>query len=385
MKQPLTINKHDARQAAARGLAEGEARVRASKAFVGLDGFVDEIVHVVDIRQGADKYTRLPTMTMFAERIAEAAGKSTNIEMVNQQVKLGGNGPILANTLASLGMDVTYVGALGKPNIHAVFEPLTKRANVASIADPGHTQALEFEDGKLMLVKSVSLNDVTWENIEKHFGREPFRQAFAESDLVAFVNWTMIPQMTRLWRQCIAEFGPALTGPKRMMFFDLADPEKRPKKDLVEALGLMREFGKWFHVTLGLNEKEAVEVAEALGIRGRSESQAELVEMTRELYAKLGLSYLVVHPVPYAFVVHESGVDAAYGPEITKALITTGAGDHFNGGFCLGKLLNLPPGQCISLAVAASGFYVKNGATPSLLDLISFLEEYPVADAEEAA
>jgi hypothetical protein len=31
-------------------------------AFVGLDGFVDEILHVVDKRESADKYLRLPSM-----------------------------------------------------------------------------------------------------------------------------------------------------------------------------------------------------------------------------------------------------------------------------------------------------------------------------------
>jgi len=57
------------------------------QAFVGLDGFVDEIFHVVDKRQDANTYKRLPTIAQFARRMAEAAGKSTNIELVSQRVK----------------------------------------------------------------------------------------------------------------------------------------------------------------------------------------------------------------------------------------------------------------------------------------------------------
>ena len=41
-------------------------------AFVGFDGFVDEILHVVDKRESADKYLRLPTITKYAERLAGA-------------------------------------------------------------------------------------------------------------------------------------------------------------------------------------------------------------------------------------------------------------------------------------------------------------------------
>jgi len=79
-------------QTAARLLA-GIERASRMRAFVGLDGFVDEIIHVVDKRDNAEKFHRLPTITKLAERLAAAAGKSTNIELVNQRTKLGGNGP----------------------------------------------------------------------------------------------------------------------------------------------------------------------------------------------------------------------------------------------------------------------------------------------------
>src|SRR6267142_1509703 len=133
-------------------------------AFVGLDGFVDEIIHVVDKRDDAETYHRLPTIETLGDRIANAAGKSTNIEMVVQRTKLGGNGPIMANALARLGIKVVYVGALGYPVMHPVFNEFARRAEVHSIAEPGRTDALEFGDGKIMLVKSAHLNEVTWQN-----------------------------------------------------------------------------------------------------------------------------------------------------------------------------------------------------------------------------
>src|SRR5688500_7057812 len=76
------------------------------KAFVGLDGFVDEIIHAVDKRDDAETFHRVPTISKLAQRIAAAAGHSTNIELVNQRTKLGGNGPIMANDLDILGIKV---------------------------------------------------------------------------------------------------------------------------------------------------------------------------------------------------------------------------------------------------------------------------------------
>ena len=48
------------------------------------------------------------------------------------------------------------------------------------------------------------------------------------------------------------------------------------------------------------------------------------------------------------------------GPFTPKPQITTGAGDHFNYGFCLGKLLGLPTEKCLLTGVATSGFYVRS-------------------------
>src|SRR5438477_11477222 len=106
------------REQTASKLAAAQSRTTQITAFVGLDGFVDEILHVVDKRESAEKYQRLTTISQFAERLAGAAGRSTNVELVSQMTKLGGNGPIMGNALASFGLKVSYLGILGYPNLH---------------------------------------------------------------------------------------------------------------------------------------------------------------------------------------------------------------------------------------------------------------------------
>src|SRR6266536_3249288 len=160
------MNNPELREQTASQLQSAVNRASQMTAFVGLDGFVDEILHVVDKRENAEKYSRLPTIAQLAERMATAAGQSTNIELVGQLTKLGGNGPIMANALASFGLRVTYVGILGYPNLHPVFADFARRAQTYSIAEPGYTDALEFDDGKIMLGKHQSLKQMNWENIK---------------------------------------------------------------------------------------------------------------------------------------------------------------------------------------------------------------------------
>src|SRR5580765_1540082 len=157
-------------------LAAAASNLRSIKATIGLDGFVDEIIAVVDKRQDGSHYQPVKTIAAMGQKIAGAVGQSSNYELVVKQRKLGGNGPIMANALASAGLDVTYIGNLGYPTLDPVFDDFAKRAKVISIAEPGHTDALEFEDGKLMFGKHQSLGDVNWDNLVNRVGRDKLKQ-----------------------------------------------------------------------------------------------------------------------------------------------------------------------------------------------------------------
>jgi hypothetical protein len=135
---------------------------------IGLDGFVDEIVHMVDKRQDFATFTRIPTIAEYGARISKAAGLSTNIEMVTVQTKLGGNGPIFANALMGFGVEMTYIGALGKPDIHPVFKDMAAKCKqVISLCEPGKSDACEFEDGKIIMGKYAHLDQLTWAAVKE--------------------------------------------------------------------------------------------------------------------------------------------------------------------------------------------------------------------------
>lgn len=347
------------------------------RAVVGLDGFVDEIIEVVETRFGPDSYRPFPTIAALAEKIRAAAGTSSNFELVVRRQKLGGNGPILAHALASMGLDVAYIGSLGHPEIHPVFRELAARARVHSVAEPGHTDALEFRDGKLMLGKSESLRELDWDHLVARVGRPELRRLLGESALIAMVNWTMIPAMTRIWERLLEEIVPSLDRADRTLFVDLADPEKRTPDDLREALDLLRRFQGHLHVVLGLNAKEAVGVASALGLPTRPDPEAAGVDEAEAIRATLGLGTVLIHPRQGASAA-TAGASARFaGPFVQRPLISTGAGDHFNAGFCLAHALGLGLEECLCVGVAASGFYVRSARSPSAGELAGFIAALP--------
>lgn len=375
------MNTPTLRAQCAESLLANANRASSMTAFVGLDGFVDEILHVVDKRESAEVYQRLPTIAKLADRFAAAAGKSTNLELVTQMTKLGGNGPIMANALASYSLKVTYLGLLGYPNLHPVFQDFARRAEVYSIADPGTTDALEFEDGKVMIGKHSSLKQMTWANIKSRFGQEKFTAKFTGSDLVGFVNWTMLPYMSDLWEAILREVCPQIKGTRRLMFFDLADPEKRTREDILRALELIGQFEQHFNVILGLNEKEAHEVGQVFGLKPKSPGVASLADFALEIAGRLKVGTLVIHPVTCALAISDRKVDIVDGPFVAKPLITTGAGDHFNSGFCLGKLLGLDNAMSLLAGVSTSGYYVRSGQSPSIAQVAHLMTDPSVSFA----
>jgi sugar/nucleoside kinase (ribokinase family) len=351
--------------------------LRQKQSVVGFDGFVDTIVTPVALRTGqGDAFSPITTITAFGERILGAAGKSTNIEFHPRMDKLGGNGPILANALLSAGTKVLYIGALGRTAIHPVFAEFATKAEVHSLADPACTTAVEFSDGKLMLGQMRSLDDITFERIVEMSGPAGINRAFENADLIALVNWTMIPNMTAIFRSLTREVLPALPPRDRLFFFDLADPEKRSCEDLREALQTIGEFEKFGQVTLGLNLKEAQQVWSVLGHSPLAENEGSLRKMCADLRDELALSTVVIHPKESAACATAEGTEWIPGPYTERPLITTGAGDHFNAGFANAQLLGLPLESCLAVGVCTSGHYVRTGQSPTIADLMVLLKDW---------
>ncbi len=359
-------------------LRAARAESPANSALVGLDGFVDTIVTPVARRSAqGDAFTPIQSIPEFAQRIAGAAGKSTNIEFYPLMDKLGGNGPIMANALLAAGTRLTYVGALGKPSLHSVFHDFASRAEVISLCDPATTIAVEFNDGKLMLGQLRSLDSITMDTIDSVMGAENFRARLQAVDLIAMVNWTMIPNMTSILRSLVNDIFPKLHARDgRIFFFDLADPEKRSREDLLEVMGIISRFGAFGGVTLGLNLKEAQRVHAELGFAARGESEADLRGIAADIRRNLDLATVIVHPRESAACATAEGTFWIPGPYTDKPLITTGAGDHFNAGFVRGQMLGLDPEACLGLGVCTSGHYVRTAKSPSLDDLESFLSAW---------
>ena len=354
------------------------ARDQAPKAFVGLDGFIDEIVHVVDQRQDFQNYTPIKTIADYAKRLATAAGKSTNVELVLRQVKMGGNGPLMSDALGRLGTEVCTAGALGKGTLNPTFERLCEQGPVLSLCDPAVTIAAEFEDGKIMHGQLQTLDEITYENlVTAAGGEESLAQTLGGTELLALVNWTMIPRLTEVMED-ILKLLEKYSGPTHA-FFDFCDPAKRSREDLRRVLGVIGSFTRAVkNPILGLNEKESWEVCDALGIEYGEETADATLARAQRIAETVGIPEVVIHPHTFAVAWTENEQGISWGPYCKAPRLTTGAGDHFNGGYAFARMAGLSPLDAVTIGTAVSGFYVRQGHGPSAAHVAEFCDRWMV-------
>lgn len=346
------------------------------KVFVGFDGFVDKIKKAVREKQNT-RTVYFDSIREFAERILMACGKSGQIQMDTQRVKLGGNAPILSNTLGKLGIKSFCLGSMGYPKLHDIFSGMSPSCETISVLDPGLSDAVEFNDGKLIFSELEVFDQYTWSHVKKTAGMDKISQAVSQSALIAFVDWANLPHASNIWHGILEDVVKPLQRKDFLFLFDLCDPSKKTTQQIDEVLDLISSYSPYGKVTLGLNENETLKIWAVL--RGMDfvkdkEKLPPVAEAGDFLYKSMNIDSLLVHPIDRSIVYRQHEVIELQGRIVTRPKVLTGGGDNLNGGFCLGLLSGFTLPQCMLLGMAASGSYIENGISPDQQDIIEYLD-----------
>jgi sugar/nucleoside kinase (ribokinase family) len=195
------------------------------------------------------------------------------------------------------------------------------------------------------------------------------------------VNWTMLPYLSDIWDKLSQHVFPNLPKAKRYFFVDLCDPEKRTPEDLRAAMAQLTKIQSQLDVILGLNLKESTQVAKVhdIAVPDDPKKAGDAIEETaRAIRMRLGLSCVVIHPRHGAAASSSEGPSARFaGPFVNDPKISTGAGDHFNAGFCLGRVLGFTLEESLCTGVGTSGYYVRTAESPSAAKLAEFIASLP--------
>ncbi len=355
-----------------------EAAALSQKSVVsGFDGFVDEMINVVETRQSLESFTPVPTIERLGELIGASARQSSLREIVINAVHPGGCAVNSGDALGALGVRMDVYATMGVPRLPAFDELAKKCRSCTSWGEVGRTLAFEFSDGKLMFSNMQTLARFDEDTVRAGLADGAFARHCEQASVILLTDWSLYPHMTKCWRLLREKVFSNLSN-KKPYFIDLVDPGSRSDADVREMLEELSQLENCGPVHLGLNGSEVRRLCRALDIPfdPEEDSPEGLGALADKIRMRTKLSRIIVHRYAFALCVADDGLNIAEAPFCKSPKKSTGAGDRFNAGFITGLLLNEPIENCLRLGNACSGFFVRNARSATTPELATFLENW---------
>jgi hypothetical protein len=351
-------------------LLSAPALLDSKKVSAGFDGFVDSIVKVVNHKAEGEPAVYFKTIDEFGKYISGKSGSGFSLESEELVQKLGGNMPIMANAMAQMGATVDCVGAFGIPTIAPAFADMQSNCKLHSFSNPGFTTAMEFADGKIMLAQMTDLNHANWETIKRAIGLDKLKSILDNADLICLVNWSELDQSNNIWQGLLTDVLANGVSNQKQFFFDLSDCSKRTGDAITSAISLIGKFSRHGKVTLSLNRNEANILYKTLF---GDHIPAEPNDTGHQLFAALKINTLIIHSSKISAAWDANGTYTSEPIFIADPKFSTGAGDNFNAGYCLGTLLNLNTELSLIMANCISNRYITYGVSPNADVLLAYI------------
>jgi sugar/nucleoside kinase (ribokinase family) len=185
--------------------------------------------------------------------------------------------------------------------------------------------------------------------------------------LIAINNWSMLSGLNGIIDHVSKLLKKSKKKPR--VYVDLGDPKKRLDADTRKVLSQVGDIPA--ETVLAMNMSESTTISLALGIK-----EDDILVRAEQIRLRLDVDGVVIHPVNGAALSHQHETLWVKGPYTRTPRLSTGAGDNFNAGFCLGWMAGFDPGQCLTMGVCSSGYYVRQGASPTRQQLLGFMKQW---------
>lgn len=338
----------------------------------GFDGVVDTVREIIDERHGVAEYTPVFELEAIGDRIGAAVEtkSSTTFEWTERATRTGGHVCHLTRALGTLDYRPTMIGTFGEP-IDPIFRDEFDQYTTVTIGQPGHTDAVELADGKLMLTQSGDYRTLDWETLCDRLTLNTLADHLDGTRLLGLGYWSVVPSFPDILDGLRDELWPLLSSPPDHVLVDPGGLQHVPRTDLRKGADALDAFDDVVPTTVSANRSETTVVADLFD--SSAADPERLADVARDGF---GVSRFVSHGVDRSVSSTSSETASVAVPRVDDPELTTSAGDHFNAGLVVGLLTEVDEDAALVLGNSVAGWFVRNGTAPTRDQLRSFVETY---------
>jgi sugar/nucleoside kinase (ribokinase family) len=339
----------------------------------GFDGILDNVRTMVDTRHGPGESDRLERLADLRDRLDESvvAESSLTVEWERVGARTGGHACHLARAFNTLGADTTMVGTYGQP-VRERFETEFEASSLVSIGAPGVCEAVEFDDGKLLLPETGDAARLDWDLLTDRIDVGDLADHLDGQDVLGVGYWNVTSLLPNLLATLVAETWPVQASPPERVLFDTGDIRMLPADRIRDGAAALAEVDETVPVTVSANRPETAAIA-ATAVESATASHRTDAEAAFDV---LGVDQFVGHGVSQSVALSGSRTVTVDVPKTDSPAMTTSAGDHFNVGFALGLLEGLSLPATTVLGNALAGVFVRTGRPPEYEEIAAFVDDY---------
>lgn len=335
----------------------------SARVVLGFDGFLDRVREMVANRESPTSYQPIRTLKDVEERLHDStqSNSSCTFEWTRRTLRTGGHTVNVGRALRAQNYDLTLIGTFGQPPMEPFREEFPG-AELVSIEEPGRTDAVEFDDGKLLLADTGGIPQLDWDTILDRVPVDRWVEHLDGADVLGMGYWSILPALPTILKGLLETVWPRCSSPPSTVLMDPADVRQVPGDRIQEGIHALREFSDRARVIVSANRTETRRLA-ALDDRddGRKDTPMNAARKARRA---LGVSVFVCHGMDGAVWVDPRQTAQIQTPTTREPELTTGAGDVFAAGLIAGQTQGLSPGASLILGSAMAGEFVREGRPP---------------------
>jgi hypothetical protein len=338
----------------------------------GFDGYVDRVREMVADRSDPETFDRLATLAALGERIERsvAADSSLSFEWLQHGTRTGGHTCHLSRAFGTWAFDPVMVGMYGDP-VADPFEREFGDYEMHSLGEHGVTDAVEFDDGKLMLTETGDTMGLDWATLDEAVGHDTLVDRLDGARLLGTGYWSETPDLPDVLAG-LRDRWDDVENPPSHVLVDPGDVRKLDDDRLRAGSEAIARLDEVTNVVVSSNRAETGVLADAYAGAADRSFEGDV----RAAFDALDPTWFVGHGLERSAVATADGVFSVSNPTVDEPEMTTSSGDHFNAGLGLGLVTGLDAAPALVLGNAVAGYFVRTADQPSLSDVRTFVEDY---------